>query len=278
MKQYKKLSQKRQLTLHQTMTTRFGYGLFALSVVSFVMTILVPLGLILQSPHARVLNAVMIFLILAIGGFLPAIVGYFVGDKATKNRSKTLHHYNGVLLGILAYWLMVALVGVAYLAFSSIDGFSDQLLLLNVLPVVMALGIVAILAHRYTKKRQKATMSLLEYLPYQTLLFIGVLGGLVAPSFYMGFDAATYSFVIAQLVGISVIVAIAVLVVARNHTTFMACLTDALVAVSIAMITSWFVTSILSFIPVTIPALSWLAYGSAGLVFIVYLILMRTRR
>lgn len=86
-----------------------GCVLFVLFVVGIFFSTTLPLGKVLFSPHPRHFNVALFMIALTVGSLLPAVLGYVIGDYSTKAKERIVHHFNGVLFGLLALWLMLIL-------------------------------------------------------------------------------------------------------------------------------------------------------------------------
>jgi hypothetical protein len=276
------IKHKKPLNEHIKVTTIFGYTLFALTVLSFLFTTAIPFGFSLQYPTARHLNIIVIILVFGITAILPALVSYLIGDKATHAKNKALHHYNGVLFGIAAYWVAILLswIGFGSVAYVSAQAYPIPLVVGNILPVIFTIIIMAIVAVNYAKKQNNKT-SVLHYRPFQITLVASVLIGFIYP-YFSGDFAAGFMAIAGTLAIPVVITAIAYKVLARHHTTRLARLSDALIALSMGWIATWLANT---FIITAMREPSQLSFQIAGIlayvvgfvVFVTYLYL-RTRK
>jgi hypothetical protein len=277
MKKHKKPSNK-----HIKVTTIFGYILFALTVLSFLFTTAIPFGFSLQYPTARHLNIIVIILVFGITAILPALVSYLIGDRATHAKNKALHHYNGVLFGIAAYWVAILFswVGFSSVLFVSSYPYPLPLIVNNVIPVILTIILMAVIAINYAKKRNNK-LSVLQYQPFQVTLITSVLIGFVYP-YVSGNFAAGFMAVIGTLAIPVVFTAIAYKVLAKYHITRLTGLSDALVALSMGWIATWLAST---FITTAMREPSQLSFQIAsilayvvGLVAYVTYLYLRTRK
>jgi len=172
----------------QKVTVIFGYSLFATAIMAVIISTVIPLGTILFSPHVKQLNVWMILIAFVAAAIVPFLVAYIIGDKATRAKSKVTHHYNGVLFGALAYWLSQLFVSIGALPFRAIWGTIDSVWaapVANIWPILATIVVIAIVAVSYHSRKQKAGESVLQYTPYQLLLFGSVLISLVLSQQYI---------------------------------------------------------------------------------------------
>ena len=268
------IKHKHILSSHEKITTFFGYGLFAVTVLTFLLTTAIPFGLSLQYPGARHFNITMIVLALAISAILPALVSYFIGDKATHTKNKSLHHYNGVLFGVAAYWAAILFnwIGFSTVGFAS----STPLVVDNIISVTLTIVLMAIVALSYAKN-QKHKTSVLQYRPFQIVLITSVIGAVLYPyvvgEFEVSFDAINLVVICTPFIA----AVIAYAVVAKYHTTWFARLSDAIVAMTMGWVSIWLADSLISFLHLPYQIVSIPAYSVGLAVFVVYLYL-RSRK
>lgn len=84
------------------------YIIFAAIVVGIILSTTVPFGRALFEPNAQYLNIAISSLFITIGAFLPMLIGYLIGIYFLKAPSKLNRRFNGVLMGLLAFWVTVA--------------------------------------------------------------------------------------------------------------------------------------------------------------------------
>jgi MFS family permease len=259
-------------------TTIFGYSLFALTVLSFFISTIVPFSLSLQYPGAKHLNIIAMVLAFAISTILPALASYLIGDKATHAKNKALHHYNGVLFGFAAYWAAVLLswVGFGSVVFVSEIPFPIPLLVSNIIPVLLAIGVMAIIASTYTKRKNNKT-TVLQYLPFQIVLAVSVLGAFTFP-YITGFFKPDFSTegIVWNVIPVVAII-IAYILLAKQHRARLARLSDAIIAMTIGWVMVWLTQSFIFFLPPQYQMSSIVGYAVGVVAFGAYLYL-RTRR
>lgn len=260
---------------HDNITIIFGYSLFALTVISFLLSTVIPFSHALTYPTARHFNIIVMVIAFAIAAIIPALISYLIGDRATHNKNKSLHHYNGVLFGIAAYWVAQVL---SWVGFNSVLGASELNFLIplainNVLPVILAVIIMAIVAVTYTKK--KNTASVLHHRPYQIVLIASIVGHLIYPVLI---SSATYTLsAITFLAAPVIVIAIAYKILAKYHSTRLAQLSDAIIAMSMGWIVMWVSDPLFALLQTPYPFTPIPSYVAGTVVFASYLYL-RTRK
>lgn len=144
-------------------TIAFGYGLFAALLASTVLFTVVPLGGMLFHPQVKHFNVAVILITFTVSALLPVLASYILGDRATHSKNKTLHHYNGVLFAVVAYWVAWA---IGYVNFNGL-GLYDALPIpwgtfaVSAVPVFLVTAVmigVAILHAKGRHARQVATL------------------------------------------------------------------------------------------------------------------------
>lgn len=151
-----------------------GYSIFFILLIAVLLGTVLPFGQLLFSPHVKHLNVVITLIALSAGAILPALLAYFVGNAAITSKRKQTHHLNGVLFGLLSYWLLSF-----FSLFSSImtahgtDAASTnlRLVIINFSPVFGVLLVTLALAFFYAR-RHRGNLSLIYYRPYWILLIL----------------------------------------------------------------------------------------------------------
>lgn len=170
-----KKATKKRIDQQQRLVVIGGYALFSLTVVGLLVGF-IPWIAFFQDPRVLHWNVLGIMIAFAVSALLPALAGYFLGDKATRNKSHLVHHYNGVLFGVLGFWLATALGMLSYTS-----GVSELLIAVNptwltsVLPVAVTLVILLVVGVLYVRSTGHQT-SLLGYGPYKWLLIVSLVG------------------------------------------------------------------------------------------------------
>jgi len=266
---------KKYFTPQDKTTIIFGYSLFALIVISFIVSTVIPFSHALTYPTARHFNIIVMVLVFAISAILPALISYLIGDRATHNKNKTLHHYNGVLFGVAAYWVtqLLTWVGFSSVFFVSKLAFPIPLAVSNIIPVILAIIIMAVVAVTYTKK--KNTISVLQHRPYQIVLVASIVGQLVYPVLI---SSTTYTLgAITFLAAPIIVIGIAYKVLTKYHSTRLARLSDGIIAMSMGWIAMWVADPLFAHLQIPYPFMPIPSYVIALAVFVAYLYL-RTRK
>ncbi len=151
-----------------------GYVLYCMLIIAVLLSTTIPFGMLLSNPHVVVPNVIVSMTALTVGALLPALIGYIAGSKQTKSTSKVSHHFNGMLFGLLAFWLaqlmsMYLTVPVAMYANHLLG-----IVAVNVLPSVGVIALIAALAvlHRGSKYAKK---DVIEYVPFAITLIATVM-------------------------------------------------------------------------------------------------------
>ena len=272
------IKNKNSSTKRHKITSFFGYGIFALLILAFAFTILVPMVIALQYPTARHFNIITMVLSFGIAMIVPALTAYLIGDKSTHSNKRTLHHYNGILFAFLAYWTAMLL---SWIGFSSVFGVSDKeyplpLIVTNITPVILTIIVVVTLSILFAKN-QKKNASVLQFLPFQILFIISIVGTFLVPYLYVAYNPTD---LLPSLLFLAIpfgAVLLAYIVLKDFKTSRLARFSDALVAMSIGWITIWLASSFLSLVRLPYEVANILAYVVALGVYALYLYL-RVRR
>jgi hypothetical protein len=226
----------------QRITILFGYTLFGLTALSFLLHTLIPFSLSFQYPNAKHFNIIIMIVVFGMAALLPALISYFIGDSATRSKSKTVHHYNGVLFGITAYWLAILLswVGFNLVSFVSSQPYPLPLVVNNIIPIAITMLSMTALAIGYSKKQTKNS-TVINYRPFQMVLLGSVVLGFLYPNFSGDLETTFMGIVSGYLLPalIIVVTAVAYMVLSKHHTTRLARLSDALIAMSMGWIATW---------------------------------------
>lgn len=151
-----------------------GYGLFSLLIIATLLSTTIPWGMMLFNPRVLHYNVAVFALALTIGSFLPVLVGYMIGDHSVKSNNKLRHHFNGILFGLFAYWMMTLL---AVLVIIPPEGFTAdariRIVLANLLPSIGVAVVTTIFAIAHVRSRQ-ARHDLLLYKPFVVVLIAAI--------------------------------------------------------------------------------------------------------
>lgn len=253
---------------HKKVTVAFGYSLFALTVAAVVLSTVVPYVSMLLNPLVRHLNVVLILVTFVSAAILPPLLSYLIGDRSTHNKNKTLHHYNGILFAVSAYWLITLF---SFYASGVISGiwasitWDYNLVLVNALPIIATLVILAVVATIYSR-HQKAGSSVITSAAYQVVL-IGGFAALLVSSIVQLFSTESAYIVWALLtVLIPLVLATVSYAAIRDQPSRRSRLTAAVVAVTmgyVAVSVASQLSSYISFntlIPIVIGIVVWATY------------------
>lgn len=206
----------------QKITIWYGYGLFTLLILGVVVSLIIPTVQLLIRPGVNQFNATVFLISLVGGAVLPILISYLIGDKASRSKNKTLHHYNGVLFGLLAYWLSLFFGTIGSYTVAPIrDAISGVAMaaVFNAWPIIATVITVSIISYLY--HRSKHAGSALLYKPYVltfwlTAIAVSVLGPL--SSILYSYSDGQYLWSLAWIVGIQL--AGFALVVALSYFSF----------------------------------------------------------
>jgi hypothetical protein len=273
-----KVSAKKQVNIQQRITVYFGYGLFFITVVGVVLS-LVPWGSMFSVPGVLYWNVLSTIIAFALATLLPLIAGYIVGDKATRNTSKLAHHYNGILFGVLGFWLASVLSSSGALANSL--GYSDTYwlyLLGSVAPAIVAAVAVTVIGVFYARTA-KHQSSLLNYKPYQAVFLVSIIGMLsimgvsAASGVYFGANlGSSIAVLLLPVLMIVLVVIFGAVVIGVKNGTFLQRVMKSLVALGFATVGAASSSVLLAYSGVTsiigqwsfiVGVVVWLAYTIA---------------
>ena len=170
---------KTKNTLHVPLVVT-GYILFGLLVVATLLSTTIPFGRILFDPRSLHLNVAVMMIALTVGAILPVLIGYLIGDHAVKGKSRLSHHFNGVLFGLLAYWLIMLSVFIP-IPNELVRDFNTRTIVVNLVPSICIAIVTIVLAIAHVRSRQ-AKQDVLDYKPFSVLL-IAAIGAIPLLSF-----------------------------------------------------------------------------------------------
>lgn len=167
---------KKKLELtHQKVIVWLGYMLFGVIIIGTILSTVIPWSQLLLQPYVRHWNVSILLLTLVAGAILPVLIAYFIGDKTTRGKNKLMHHYNGVLFGVLAFWLslLFSFIGSNILNTLRMSNLPDSLVsVISMWPILATVIILVVIAITHTRSHKNG--SVLTYTPYQALLLVCV--------------------------------------------------------------------------------------------------------
>jgi len=222
-------------------TIIFGYSLFVAALVTVMVSTVIPLSKILFNPASMHLNVIAMLLSFVAAAIVPFIVAYVIGDKTTRTKNRVTHHYNGILFGVLAYWLSMLF---SFIGSSTVGPIRQAIpefwlsTVVNSWPILANILVITIIAVSYHNRTQKAGESVLQYRPYQILLLAAVIATLAPSQLYLadGFQLVGLLYVVIP----ALIISISYLVLRKAHPFKLARLSSAVVAFSFGIITMGF--------------------------------------
>jgi len=222
-------------------TIIFGYSLFVAALVTVMVSTVIPLSKILFNPASMHLNVITMLLSFVAAAIVPFIVAYVIGDKTTRTKNRVTHHYNGILFGVVAYWLSMFF---SFIGSSTVEPIRQAIpefwlsTVVNSWPILANILIITIIAMSYHSRTQKAGESVLQYRPYQLLLLSSVVATIAPSQLYL---ADGYQFVSLLYVAIpALIIGISYVVLRKTHPSKLSRLSSAVVALSFGIITMGF--------------------------------------
>ena len=271
---------KKTLDKQNNVTIFFGYSLFIATVVTVIIGTIIPLGSALFHPTARHFNIVVLLFTFTAAAVLPALVSYVLGDRATHTKNKLLHHYNGVLFGIAAYWvaLLVTFIGISqYILLSGLPAPILGTVIVNGLPIIITIAVMAYVAISYAHKRNNKA-SILHHRPYQVVLIGSTLG-------FLGYVIAGQNYGVVEILWLSIsstlipiiLTVVSYRVLAKYHTSRVARFADAVIAMSIASIVSSLANTFVAYLTLPFMATIGISYAIAIAIWALYLYL-RSRK
>jgi hypothetical protein len=237
----KKSTQQR--SAHQSFVITVGYTLFVCMVLGLITGTIVPLAQVFSNPHVRIVNVTVFLISLIVSALLPALIAYGVGGASTRSKNLQVHHYNGVLFGLLAYWVNVisSMLNADFMDFfyatlptpiNTAVGF--------MVPVTVTAIAVGVLAYYYHRSKGKQS-DLVEYRPFQlSLIGFVVLYVIALPfqQFVNGYWTSTMAIEVGLL-------PIAYICLMKMHLSTLQKLTLASIGTTLALITQYIASQFL---------------------------------
>lgn len=262
----------------QRITIRYGYGLFALLLAGVTLSTIMPMSQLLWRPEVKHYNVMVLLISLVAGAVLPLLISYLVGDKATRVKDKTLHHFNGVLFGLLAYWLshLFSALG-PYIIMpirEAMPGVASAAVM-NAWPIVATVVIVAVISYLYYRSRRKE--SVLLYRPYVITCWIAAIAAnALSPLVQLLDTNRLHWMTLAWIAGLVVVATLSYLVYRKSRLARREKAARTLIATTVGFIAFYVVNQLLPY-PAepgsTILLLSVFACGASLIVWTSYLVL-----
>ncbi len=266
-------------------TVYYGYALFLLILAGLLLTLTPWVQLIAATQETRTVSdfsVAMLLVSFVFTALAPALVGYLAGDSATRSKNKLIHHYNGVLFGVLGVWLWSVLgIVYAYIPLGNITANTLQYALLNLAPTALAAITTIVLGIVYARSTRHQ-VSLIDYNPYRVLL-IGAAAAL-APSIALaaglskGLTDTTmvdaFIALIVPLLFMLVAVLVGYYILGKQIGTVGERIVRSIIAAGFAILA---MTGVIQLITYTTwdPAFQYIAMGFATAVWLSYLLLVR---
>lgn len=222
----------------QQITIWFGYGLFTLLVLGVISSTIVPWTKLFFQQEILFFNTTVLLVSLVAGALVPILIAYIIGDRSTRARTPILHHYNGVMFGLLAYWLTLVFSSIGFNPVSAVrEHISPGLMVvvMNGWTVFATALTVAIIAILYTRSRHKE--SILEYAPYHMALIVGsLLAAIVLPLANQWYPSDFYAFALISPIVFVLVTIISYLVLRKKKRSQAERISRAIIATTIGFI------------------------------------------
>lgn len=176
-------------------TVYYGYALFLFALIGAALTVF-PWFSVYNSEYINPFNVTMLLVSFVFTALAAPLIGYLVGDSATRSKLKLVHHYNGVLFGVLGVWLWLTLSLIVSYGWQLIGGPVDMFFdaLINLSPAIIAALITILLGVSYARKSQ-TKLPLIDYKPYGTLLITSAALLVPAIALSVGASASNASYI-----------------------------------------------------------------------------------
>ncbi len=168
-------------------TIYFGYGLFLLSVIGALVAVAPWFTIYKNVGYLDFGSVTLMIFAFIFSALVPPLAGYLVGDSATRNKSHLLHHYNGVLFGVLGVWLWIVFSFITSyvmwvwptLIMSQSDTHAFLYTLSQLAPGIVTAAVLIALGILYARSTRHQT-PLIDYKPYRVMLIGAVSAMIVA--------------------------------------------------------------------------------------------------
>ena len=246
----------------QEITLWFGYGIFVLLVLSVTISTIIPFGGMLFQTHVLLFNVVISLIALVGGALFPALLSYILGDRLTPGKNPLTHHYNGILFGFLAYWLMLisGYFGIYINDFLDKGDYATRLLLVNAWPIVVTIIVTTLIGVGFARKKNVTDVS--KYGPYQLVLLISAgLIGVVLPIFnqFSSLEFIWQPFI--SLAAFVAVVGISYAILRKTKVSRLQKLTNALLGVTVGSATLFVVTQLMPFDAFLYSPINFILFG-----------------
>ena len=192
-------------------TVYFGYGLFLLSVIGALVAVFPWFTMYKNVGYPDFGSVTLMIFAFIFSALVPALAGYLVGDSATRNKSHLLHHYNGVLFGVLGVWLWIVFSFITSyvmwvwptMIMSQNDPHAFLYTLSQLAPGVVTALVLIVVGILYARSTRHQT-PLIDYKPYRAILMGAASAMIVAiaisPVFGSDYGSGLLSSVVTALI------------------------------------------------------------------------------
>jgi hypothetical protein len=151
-----------------------GYILFGLLAITTFISTTIPFGILLLNPYVIHDNVAVTVAALTLGAVLPVLAGYIIGGRAVRSKNSLSHHFNGMLFGLLGYWVMTFVGLFVIPAEFLMEDFKARLIVMNVVPAVLVAVVSAVLAIWHVRSHQ-SSKDVIEFKPFSVVLIVALL-------------------------------------------------------------------------------------------------------
>ena len=264
----------------QKITIWYGYGLFGLLVLGVIISLVIPTVQLLVRPEVNHFNATVFLISLVAGAVLPMLISYIIGDKASRSKNKTLHHYDGILFGFLAYWLSLLFGTIGSYTVAPIREAVSGVAMAAVFhawPIIATVITVSIISYFY--HRSKRTGSILSYKPYIFTFWLSAIAvSVLSPLSSLLYADGFYWLTLAGVIGFIIVVALSYLAFYKKRLARKEKAMFAITATTVGFIALYVVTQLMPYpaeAGVLMLALSVSAAVASIAIWVSYLVLLR---
>lgn len=220
-------------------TITFGYSLFIINLIAAIIGS-ISFSAILSEPSINHFNVDIFLPFVIFSGVLPTLVSYIIGDRTAHAKNIKIHHYNGVLFGLVAYWLAMLFNNIgSAIQTPNIENTPFILTqIINAWPILATITIMAFVAIIYNRK-PKNNNTMLQYLPYQIVLFSAITGTFVFTILNQYCTTLNLNYLLSLIITILIViilVAISYKAMPMNNSSALTHTAQSIVAVTIGLI------------------------------------------
>lgn len=260
-------------------TITLGYSLFTIYIIAVLISI-ITFGKILFEPEINRLNVIIMLLFITSHMVIPTLVSYFIGDKVTHAKNKLLHHYNGILFGLSAFWLSSFSQNLSYITPTIANDANTPFIIGRIVsawPILLTVAIMTVIAIWYNKN-QKNNKTMLQYFPFQVVLFGSIIGYLLF--IVINGSLTTNADLVSNLVPIGLMIistTISYFVIKKTDNSIPTQITQSILAVTIGLISMLTTATLISYSSLD-SSMSWsISFFTGLMTWIIYLVIMHRK-